>query len=59
MYFQNPYHIAPNCAYLGSYAQDLVASCSYTTYAPIDDQTGGQEFDTDGYNIIVREDDTC
>jgi hypothetical protein len=44
---------------MASYAQDLVNDC--TLYiAPAYWYTGGQEFDTDGYNIIVRyDDDNC
>jgi len=53
---QNSYDIWPNCGYLASYAQDIENSCS------IDDAdvwfTGGQEFDSDKYNVIVR-DDNC
>ncbi|KUJ23865.1 uncharacterized protein LY89DRAFT_744404 [Mollisia scopiformis] len=51
----NAYGITPNCAYMASYATDIINDCVF-----YDDQGNayvcGQEFDTDGYNIIVRED---
>jgi hypothetical protein len=39
---------------MGSYATDLINDCTYNALGgPF---TGGQEFDSDGYNVIVRED---
>ncbi|KAH6673094.1 hypothetical protein B0J14DRAFT_592401 [Halenospora varia] len=53
----NYYDIYPNCAYIASYAADLVDRCGYFLtrgwiHVPA---TCGQEFDTDNYNVIVRE----
>ncbi|KUJ18783.1 uncharacterized protein LY89DRAFT_717320 [Mollisia scopiformis] len=44
----NMYPISPNCGYLASYAWDMVFQCTHN------DLTGGQEFDSDGYNVVVR-----
>jgi hypothetical protein len=54
----NPYSIQPASPYLASYAQDLINICTTGSddHYPDYKRTGGQEFDTDGYNIIVRED---
>lgn len=52
MQAQNDYRIAPALNYLGSYAQDLVDQCSDNPKHP--KESGGQEFDTDNYNVIVR-----
>ncbi|CZR56164.1 uncharacterized protein PAC_06052 [Phialocephala subalpina] len=51
----NDYGITPNCGYIGSYASDLINQC--VLYNPIGQgYVCGQEFDTDRYNVIVRED---
>lgn len=41
----NDGHIAPLSDYISSYAWDIVNACGR--------QTGGQEFDSDNYNVIV------
>ena len=53
---QNPYLIYPASPYLASYAQDLLNYCSNFNEEPKMQKVGGQEFDTDNYNIIVRAD---
>ncbi|RDL38352.1 uncharacterized protein BP5553_02692 [Venustampulla echinocandica] len=51
----NRFKITPMCNYIASYAKDLIDKCS--EYPPVHTfLTCGQEFDTDGYNVIVRED---
>jgi hypothetical protein len=45
---QNGYSINPALPYLASYAQDIINDCQNNGLA------GGQEFDSDHYNIIVR-----
>ncbi|KUJ19191.1 uncharacterized protein LY89DRAFT_479656 [Mollisia scopiformis] len=52
----NDYGITPTCPYMGSYAQDIINDCSHCE-GPNDCVTCGQEFDSDNYNIIVR--DNC
>jgi hypothetical protein len=49
---QNDYAIHPSCNYLSSYALDIVNSCSWASGGV--EYTGGQEFDTDNYNVIVH-----
>ncbi|EPE27412.1 hypothetical protein GLAREA_04203 [Glarea lozoyensis ATCC 20868] len=45
--------IAPSCAYLASYAQDIVNRCQFfSSFKKW--QVAGQEFDTDNYNVVVR-----
>ena len=53
---QNDHPIHPSCNYLGSYAQDIYDKCVWDDdYSGFDVLfTGGQEFDTDNYNIIVH-----
>ncbi|RDL34425.1 uncharacterized protein BP5553_07553 [Venustampulla echinocandica] len=49
----NPDTIYPRCPYIASYASDISKNC--LTSGPFNArQTCGQEFDTDGYNVIVR-----
>ncbi|KAE9373604.1 hypothetical protein N431DRAFT_535069 [Stipitochalara longipes BDJ] len=52
----NPGTIDPATVYIASYAQDLINLCSFEDLSPWGDAsyTGGQEFDTDKYNVIVR-----
>ncbi|KAF2112725.1 hypothetical protein BDV96DRAFT_633958 [Lophiotrema nucula] len=49
--------IAPTCAYLGTYAQDICGGkCAFSVDAGVFFPfifCGGQEFDTDHYNVIV------
>ncbi|KAH8670332.1 hypothetical protein BGZ60DRAFT_563820 [Tricladium varicosporioides] len=54
----NYFDIYPNCAYIASYATDLVDRCGYfvTRGWFHVSATCGQEFDTDNYNVIVRGD---
>ncbi|KAH9211540.1 hypothetical protein DL95DRAFT_273799, partial [Leptodontidium sp. 2 PMI_412] len=49
----NNYAITPNCGYLASYAQDIYDRCRRWDFGWGDWVSGGQEFDTDRYNIIV------
>ncbi|KAF1810898.1 hypothetical protein P152DRAFT_483602 [Eremomyces bilateralis CBS 781.70] len=55
----NPWPIAPNCAYLATYAEDIVLSCPYSdecqpgAAAFCNEFVNGQRFDTDNYNVIV------
>ncbi|KAH8670331.1 hypothetical protein BGZ60DRAFT_527804 [Tricladium varicosporioides] len=52
----NFYGITPSCYYLATYAEDLTGVCGYFYYGRFfTPGTCGQEFDTDHYNIIVRE----
>jgi hypothetical protein len=46
---KNDYAICPGAAYLASYAQDINNRCSRWV-----DLSGGQEFDTDSYNVIAK-----
>lgn len=55
---QNDYEIDPATPYLGSYASDIINLCNIQTLGDIA-YAGGQEFDTDGYNIIVRGTESC
>jgi hypothetical protein len=51
-------YIEPASTYIASYAQDLVNLCttgSFTKF-PAYRKTGGQEFDSDRYNVIVKKD---
>ncbi|KAE8444785.1 hypothetical protein EG329_014245 [Mollisiaceae sp. DMI_Dod_QoI] len=56
----NYYDLNPSCTYLASYAADLIDRCSWFDVGPGAGEdfstTGGQESDTDNYNIIVRYD---
>ncbi|KAF4629452.1 hypothetical protein G7Y89_g8697 [Cudoniella acicularis] len=44
--------VAPNCAYIATFAQDLINACSFWN-GGWGEQVCGQEFDTDSYNVIV------
>ncbi|TVY41173.1 hypothetical protein LOCC1_G006673 [Lachnellula occidentalis] len=47
--------IDPQLGYIASYAQDIISRCSvYPPFSVV--LAAGQEFDTDHYNVIVRED---
>ncbi|KAN0114961.1 hypothetical protein V8E51_004505 [Hyaloscypha variabilis] len=46
----NSYAIDPASSYLASYVLDIVSDC----WDQFGDTVGGQEFDTDDYNVIVR-----
>ncbi|KAI1323942.1 hypothetical protein F5Y16DRAFT_412303 [Xylariaceae sp. FL0255] len=48
----NDFSISPNCAYLASYAQDIINQCGQN-YVHGVMTTRGQEFDTDNYNVVV------
>lgn len=48
MSLQNDYEINPASIYLATYVIDIYNSCR------VGSQAGGQEFDTDKYNIILR-----
>ncbi|MCJ1437866.1 hypothetical protein MMC27_007253 [Xylographa pallens] len=51
----NPYEICPSSNYLaGNYAQRIVDDCTYSSNGV--SYVHGQEFDTDGYNVIVSAD---
>jgi hypothetical protein len=54
----NGQYIEPASAYIASYAQDLVNLCTTGSFDKFPDyrKTGGQEFDSDGYNVIVKQD---
>jgi hypothetical protein len=60
----NDWEIAPACNYLLEYAGNIIGKCKRTNYfscrtCPFGvwtDHVTGQQFDTDRYNIIVRED---
>jgi hypothetical protein len=45
---KNDYTICPNAYYLGTYADDI-NGCYHAV-----DLSGGQEFDTDNYNVIAK-----
>jgi hypothetical protein len=54
---KGPFYIHPNTAYLASYVGDVALAC--VTNAWNDNglpnwETGGQQFDTDQYNVITR-----
>lgn len=48
LFLQNKYMIRSQVNYLGTYVADIAAHCGNGVYA------GGQEFDTDHYNILAR-----
>ncbi|PVH69215.1 hypothetical protein DL98DRAFT_626085 [Cadophora sp. DSE1049] len=62
----NNHEIDTACNYISTFAQDMVDKCTsynwrrvftsggYTRWV-----TGGQEFDTDRFNVVVRDDKTC
>lgn len=52
----NGYIIQPNCAYIASYAQDLINSCTHYPWFVATAYVCGQEFDTDNYNVVVSYD---
>ncbi|EPE24347.1 hypothetical protein GLAREA_08199 [Glarea lozoyensis ATCC 20868] len=43
----NNYFIRPDCIYIASYAQDILNTCHQ--------QACGQKFDTDRYNVVIRQ----
>ncbi|EPE32878.1 hypothetical protein GLAREA_05890 [Glarea lozoyensis ATCC 20868] len=45
--------IEPSCAYLASYAEDLIDWCK-TEVSGMGSAVAGQLFDTDSYNVLVR-----
>ncbi|KAI1334716.1 hypothetical protein F5Y15DRAFT_420647 [Xylariaceae sp. FL0016] len=45
--------ITPACAYLGTYVQDLITICAVQDQIHHLPSVRGQEFDSDGYNVIV------
>ncbi|CAG8975948.1 hypothetical protein HYALB_00007079 [Hymenoscyphus albidus] len=47
----NHYEIHPNCDFMGTYGDSLIAQCTWATGGG----TCGQMFDTDGYNIILKD----
>ncbi|KUJ09226.1 uncharacterized protein LY89DRAFT_598214 [Mollisia scopiformis] len=49
----NGYTICPNCGYLATYASDMINDCSSWNGGD-SIIVGGQLFDSDHYNIIVR-----
>jgi hypothetical protein len=49
---QNDYEINPSAVYLATYAMDIGNSCQISPGGHY--FVGGQEFDTDNYNIIVQ-----
>lgn len=50
---QRPSSISPSCIYLASYAQDILYACEEGGIFRSSAYINGQEFDTDGYNVIV------
>ncbi|KUJ24691.1 uncharacterized protein LY89DRAFT_727709 [Mollisia scopiformis] len=48
----NNYAIAPSCYYLATYAEDISRDCWIRWHWKA--YVGGQEFDTDNYNVVVR-----
>jgi len=50
----NDYYIEPACPYIASYAADIINTCQY--YYAKRWVVTGQEFDSDGYNVVVRGD---
>jgi hypothetical protein len=55
---QNGYKIDPAMPYLGSYASDIINLCNIRTLGDIA-YAGGQEFDTDRYNINFQGTESC
>jgi len=52
---QNNGGIDPQLNYIASYASDIINRCGVAPpFSPA--LAAGQEFDTDNYNVIVRED---
>ncbi|CAG8975715.1 hypothetical protein HYALB_00009122 [Hymenoscyphus albidus] len=51
----NDYDIYPDCTYLSTYADDIRTDCQYFSWTSSKWYTGGQKFDTDHYNIIVKD----
>ncbi|PVH88222.1 hypothetical protein DL98DRAFT_508926 [Cadophora sp. DSE1049] len=47
-------HHHHSCKYIASYAQDILDKCSVYTREDKTWRVGGQEWDTDRYNVIVR-----
>jgi hypothetical protein len=50
--FQLNVPVTPGLSYISTYVNDIYTSCK----DPNGQQTGGQEFDDNGYNVIVRND---
>ncbi|KAH8673767.1 hypothetical protein BX600DRAFT_433381 [Xylariales sp. PMI_506] len=48
----NTWNIEPLCSYVATYVQDLLDKCQVTAKNGVED-VEGQEFDTNGYNVIV------
>lgn len=51
----NDFRIEPNCEYLASYAFDILGACNFHDVNQDNYRTCGQEFDSDRYNIIVKQ----
>ncbi|KAH6681848.1 hypothetical protein B0J14DRAFT_648268 [Halenospora varia] len=52
----NDYPIQPSCDYLGTYASDIVVYCpGWSWFGGAHPGSCGQYFDTDNYNVVVRE----
>ncbi|KAG4435073.1 hypothetical protein IFR05_009432 [Cadophora sp. M221] len=49
------HEVRPDCTYLGSFVQDIINLCSVNREHPMVTRAGGQEFETEGYNVIVRQ----
>ncbi|EPE32475.1 hypothetical protein GLAREA_07608 [Glarea lozoyensis ATCC 20868] len=51
----NTYFISPSCKYLSSYAVDIRDHCGkgFATSNGLEARSCGQQFDTDGYNVVV------
>ncbi|PVH87515.1 hypothetical protein DL98DRAFT_581524 [Cadophora sp. DSE1049] len=46
--------VRSDCNYLGSFVRDIINLCTIDRQNPKIARAGGQEFHTDGYNVIVR-----
>ncbi|KAH6723351.1 hypothetical protein BKA61DRAFT_465645 [Leptodontidium sp. MPI-SDFR-AT-0119] len=49
------HEVRPDCNYLGTFVQDITNLCSVNRENPKVTRAGGQEFETEGYNVIVRQ----
>ncbi|KAH7354864.1 hypothetical protein BKA65DRAFT_535201 [Rhexocercosporidium sp. MPI-PUGE-AT-0058] len=47
--------VRPECKYLGSFVQDIINLCSVNRENPKITRAGGQEFEIEGYNVIVKQ----
>lgn len=52
---QTDHEVRPDCNYLGTFVQDITNLCSVNRENPKVTRAGGQEFETEGYNVIVRQ----